>query len=267
MHEPDSNSVYLDAPATTIDGDDVNRTIDMTAVLSPLLLHSRVEESLAPVVSVSLPYVASPGVSEWSECIVEEEDVDKDKDEDEDDDSFIGDHYFSLPDNFGDNASAAINVEKHFEDLASLSYSETSEDEKDDDNASALIMEEFEETNTTLGACNTILIAITSDGGAMNVHKDVANSPSSLVFTESTQVLLNEEVIENDGGIPTTEDELKSVVNNDDDLSKGVEWDKATSSTTAPLLGSIWVKHPKHGCMVRRSSRLVMLSRLRLGLR
>jgi hypothetical protein len=154
-----------------------------------------------------------------------------------------------LPDNFGDSsASRRINNVDNLEDVASLcwSYSEASEDEDDDDKASALIMEELEDESDSLDhASTTDLNTITTEENSeVDEQDEVANSPP-LLFIESTQVLLNEEVIEGDGG-STTSDELEP----------------RTSSMNAPLLGTIWVKHPKHGCMVRRSLRLLMLSRL-----
>ncbi len=243
-----ADSIYhFDAPTTTTDGDDAD-SMKSTTALCPLLPSPEVE--FLDSVPMFLPYIALPGGK---------------FDGEEDEDSDTAEHYFFLlPDSFVDRMSPRINVNKGFKDFASLSYSEFSEDEDNDDIASALIMEEFEESDS-LDASTTTLVTIAAENNAMDEQDEVVNSPP-ILFTESTQVLLNKEVIENDDSRSTTTDEQESVVNIDDGLSHGDEWDDATCSSTAPfLLGSIWVKHPKHGCMVRRSSRLIVLSRLGRG--
>ncbi len=238
-------SDHLDAPTTTANGDDAN-SMKCTTALSPLLLPSPEVEFLdsAPMFP---PYIASPGGK---------------FDEEEDEDSDTVEHFFFLsPDSFVNRMSPRINVINGFEDSASLTYSEFSEDEDDDSSASALILEEFEQSDS-LDTSTTTLVTIAAENNAMDEQDVVANSPP-IIFTESNQVLLNEEVIENDDGGSTTTAEQESAVNNDDELFHGDEWDNAMCSTTAPfLLGSIWVKHPTHGCMVRRSARLKVLSRL-----
>jgi hypothetical protein len=244
-----TDSIYdFDAPTTTTNRDDAN-SMKSTTALSPLLLPSPEVEFLDSV-PVYLPYIALPGSEFNGE---EDEDI-----------STVGDYFFLLPDNFVNRKSPRINGNKGLEDLASLSYSEFNEDEDDDGSVSALIMEEFEDSDS-LDTSTTTLVTIAAENNAMDEQDGVANSPP-IIFTESTQVLLNEEVIENDYGGSTTTAEQESAVSNDDELFHGDEWDDATCSTTAPfLLGSIWVKHPKHGCMVRRSSRLIVLSRLSRG--
>ena len=259
---------HLGAPTTTTvneeeeeenrydsDGDII--MIDTTtAVLPPLLPPSPPEvEFLAPAPVLLLSTIASP-----------EGKVDIDEDED----STTGEHYyfFSLPGDYRLRAtSPEINVDEGHEDVASLSYSESDEEVNSynsDANDSVLIGEVIEEMDG-LNSPTAGLIAVTYNNDAMNEsegteEEEETDSSPPLLFAESTQVLLDEEVmIEDDGGSMTTA-ALDQLVNANHE--GGAFWNEATSSTTAPLLGSIWVKHPKHGCMVRRSSRLIMLSRM-----
>ncbi len=154
--------------------------------------------------------------------------------EDEDDeDSATGEHYFFLlPGDFGDSASSEIkNVDEgyvHANEVASLSYSESEEEYSfdSDTNDSVLIGEVFEE---------------------------LTNEPEGTEEEEEpTQVLLNE-------GDDDDDDDGGSMITANPE--GGACWNEATPSTltAAPLLGSIWVIHPKYGCMVRRSSRLSRL--------
>ncbi len=277
---------------TTVNEDDYHIImIDTTTVVPPpLLLPSLPDvEFLAPAPVLLLSTIASPAEGKV--------------DMDEDEGSTTGEHYFfSLPCDFGDLKSSEINAVEGHEDVASLSYSESDDDKKEnrydsddddtvllrgmfeewddfnvdegheDDVASLSYLESDEEVNSYnsdaedsvligevvfgeldgLNGSTTTLIDVANVNSAMNEPEEETDSSPPLLFAESTQVLLDEEVmIEDDGGSTTTAAEGGACC-----------WNEAPTSSTAPLLGSIWVKHPKHGCMVRRSSRLIVLSRL-----
>ncbi len=143
--------------------------------------------------------------------------------------------------------------EGHEDDVASLSYSESDEEVNSydsDADDSVLIGEVVFEELDGLNGPTTTLMGVTNGNNAMNEPEEMDSSPP-LLFAESTKVLLDEKVmIEDDGGSTTTANH------------EGGECGNKATPSTAPLLGSIWVKNPKHGCMVRRSSRLMRLSML-----
>jgi hypothetical protein len=295
----DSNTSYHSDEATTttiIDGneDKANKiTIDMIAV-SPLLMDSP-EVKLLASAPVFLPNVTSPGVEfemegddedsitaedyffslpdnfggssakkvdkledvaslcwSYSETSEDEDDDDnvaallmeefEEMDADDEDSTTAEHSLFSLPDNFGDSSASATinNVVNLEEDVPSLcwSYSEMSEAQDDDENVSALLMEEFgeiEADNEDSTTAEHYLFSLPDNFGDSSASATIPSfsEPSEDEDDDNVSALLMEEFE-----------------------------DMETSNTTAPLLGTIWVKHPKHGCMVRRSVRLLRPSRL-----
>ena len=228
-----TDTLSTDAPATTNEDDDT--TIDITA-----------------------PSLLSINTSHGGEV---DDDI-----EDDDEDSIDNLHYFLLPADFESTTSTATMTRSHQEDeldAVSFAYSEST----------GVIGEEW---------CDEVHI---SDGEVEEMGWELINEESNELFGVPLAPAQEEEVVSVEELVP--QDELLSEVEAVDDgtaemellfattgecnhveavaeeeeevLEEEAHVDEGGEEVTAVLLGSIWVKHPKYTCMVRRSSRVLLM--------
>jgi hypothetical protein len=217
-----TDTLSTDAPATTNEDDDT--IIDITA-----------------------PSLLSINTSHGGE--VDDDDDDDDNDEDDDEDSIDNMHYFLLPADFESTTTVATMTRSHREDevdAVSFAYSE-----------STVIGEEW---------CDEVGWELINEES--NELFGVPLAPAQeeevvVVVEELPQELLSEVEVVDDG---TAEVELfeatdvEAVAEEEEEvLEEEAHVDEGGEEVTAVLLGSIWVKHPKYTCMVRRSSRVLLM--------
>ncbi len=176
-----------------------------------------------------------------------------------------GDNYFFqfiLPADFGASIGSSTNGESG-DDGASLTYS-VSEDGGDSTASSTLVGKD-----TIIMPSPTILVSEEFDGEEVPTEPVVvpAAAEEEEEEEESNELFGVPQVVEDnevEGVVATVaaeeeEDAIGCIAIHDD----GEGGREATSTS---MLGSIWVNHPDyHGCMVRRSSRIMLRLGLRLG--
>jgi len=217
-----TDTLSTDAPATTNEDDDT--TIDITA-----------------------PSLLSINTSHGGEV---DDDI-----EDDDEDSIDNLHYFLLPADFESTTAVATITRSHREDevdAVSFAYSESTVigEEWCDEVGWELINEE---SNELFG----VPLAPAQEEEVVVVAVE-----------ELPQELLSEVEAVDDG---TAEMELfaatgecnhdvEAVAEEEEEvLEEEAHVDEGGEEVTTVLLGSIWVKHPKYTCMVRRSSRVLLM--------
>jgi hypothetical protein len=236
--------------------DDSDSTTDTLSTDAPA---STTNEGDDTMINITAPSLLSINTSHGGEV---DDDI-----EDDDEDSIDNLHYFLLPVDFESTTSAATMTRSHQEDeldAVSFAYSEST----------GVIGEEW---------CGEVHI---SDGEVEEMGWELINEESNELFGVPLAPAQEEEVASVEELVP--QDELLSEVEAVDDgtaemellfatntgecnhveavaeeeeevLEEEAQVDEAREEVTAVLLGSIWVKHPKYTCMVRRSSRVLLM--------
>ena len=219
-----TDTLSTDAPATTNEDDDTT-TIDITAA----------------------PSLLSITTSHGGEV---DDDI-----EDDDEDSIDNLHYFLLPADFESTTTVATMTRSHREDevdAVSFAYSESTimGEEWCDEVGWELINEE---SNELFG----VPLAPAQEEEVASVEELV---PQDELLSEVEAVDDGTAEMELFAATGECNHDVEAVAKEaEEELEEEAHVDEGGEEVTTVLLGSIWVKHPKYTCMVRRSSRVLLM--------